>query len=139
LTDRPKAYKFKLSKKYILPKVLIKEKMQEQHYEQKKVIFKFNQIVWYFLGLIEVLIMFRIIFKAFGANLASSFVRVLYALSDPFVFPFRGLFRDIREETLVFELSSFIALLVYFVIAYGIIELARIFKPTSPKEVEEEV
>jgi uncharacterized protein YggT (Ycf19 family) len=111
----------------------------EVHYEKKKAIFRFYQVVWYLLGLVEALLSFRIIFKAFGANPLSPFSQFIYGASEPFVIPFRGLFRTITEEGFVFELSTFIAMIVYFVFAYGLVELIQLIKPTTPEEVEQNV
>jgi len=110
-----------------------------EKYESKKVIFRFYQVVWYILGVIEVFIFFRIILKAFGANPLSWFTYFIYTVSDVFVGPFVGMFRNVVEGESVFELAAFIGGFVYVVLAYGIVELMQIIKPTSPREVEENV
>jgi hypothetical protein len=111
----------------------------QEKYDQKKVIFRFYQFVWYVLGAIETLLVFRIILKAFGANPASLFVDIVYVLSDLFVLPFRGMFRTVSEGESIFELSTFVGGFVYLVIAYGLVELVQFIKPTTPEEVEENV
>src|SRR5687767_14812861 len=105
----------------------------EVRYEQKKVIFRFYQIIWYILGIVETLLAFRIFFKAFGANPASPFTQFIYGASQPFVYPFQGMFRSITEEAFVFELSTFVGMIIYFVLAYGLVELFQLVKPTSPE------
>lgn len=117
----------------------IKTEPPQERYETKKVIFRTYQVIMYITGVIETLLAFRIILKALGANPDSGFVQFMYALSDPFALPFAGMFRTITEGNSVFELSSFIACLVYLVIAYAIIQLFQLIKPTSPQEVEENV
>jgi hypothetical protein len=37
-------------------------------YEKKKTIFRVNQIIWFILGLIEVLLAFRFVLRLLGAN-----------------------------------------------------------------------
>ena len=77
--------------------------------------------------------------KALGADPASGFVSFVYVLSDPLVLPFAGMFRSISEGESVFEMSTFIGMFVYVLIAYGLVELFQFLKPTTPEEVEENV
>ncbi|SRR5258706_4195570 len=123
--------------KVVKPEIV--DEPPQEKYDQKKVIFRFYQIVWYVVGMIEVLLAFRIILKAFGANPASPFVDVVYVLSDLFAFPFSGMFRTVTEGDSVFELSTFIGGFVYLVLAYGLVQLVQFIKPTTPEEVEENV
>ncbi len=111
----------------------------QKAYQQKKVIFRTYQIVWYIVGVIEVLLAFRIVLKALGANPLSGFTRLIYALSDPLALPFAGIFRITVAEGSVFEWSTFIAGLVYLLAGYGIVQLMQLVKPTDPVEVEQGV
>src|SRR3989344_4041747 len=85
----------------------------QKAYQKKKIIFRTYQIVWYIVGVIEVLLFFRIILKALGANPFSGFTKLVYALSDPLALPFAGIFRVTVSEGSVFEWSTFIAGIVY--------------------------
>ncbi len=111
----------------------------QERYETKKAIFRTYQIIWYIIGIIETLLFFRIVLKAFGADPLSSFVYLVYAVSEPLAAPFAGMFPIISQEQNVFELGTFIGCLVYLVLAIGLVELFQLIKPTSPKEVEESV
>lgn len=117
----------------------IKTEPPQERYETKKTIFRTYQIIMYITGVIETFLAFRIILKALGANPSSGFVQFMYAVSDPFALPFSGMFRSITEGESVFELSSFIACIFYLILAYGLIQLFQLIKPTSPEEVEENV
>lgn len=111
----------------------------QKAYQKKKVIFRAYQIIWYILGVIEVLLLFRVLLKALGANAASGFTRLVYTLSDPLAQPFVGIFRVSVTDGSVFEWSTFVAGFVYYLIALGIVYLMQITKPTDPVEVEQEV
>lgn len=111
----------------------------QKAYQKKKIIFRTYQIVWYIVGVIEVLLFFRIILKALGASQFSGFTRLIYALSDPLALPFAGIFRITVSEGSVFEWSTFIAGLVYLLVGYGIVQLMQLVKPTDPVEVEDKV
>ncbi|MBI5018852.1 YggT family protein [Candidatus Gottesmanbacteria bacterium] len=108
-------------------------------YEAKKVIFRTYQIVWYILGVIEVLLTFRVILKLLGANPLSSFTNFIYAISDPFALPFAGILRTSASSGMLLEWSTLIAMTVYAIIAYGIVSLLQLIKPTTPQEVEHSV
>lgn len=112
----------------------------QQEYQAKKAIFRTYQIVWYILGVIEVVLSFRVILKFLGANTASGFTGLIYAVSDPFALPFAGILRvSAGIEGMVFEWSTLIAMAVYAVIAYGIVSLMQLVKPTDQQEVEQTV
>src|ERR1035437_7167925 len=61
-------------------------------YEKKKTIFRFNQIIWYILGLTEVLLVFRTVLKILGANPFVGFTSLIYSLTAPLAAPFSGIF-----------------------------------------------
>ncbi len=108
-------------------------------YQKKKAIFRTYQVVWYVLGVVEVLLLFRIILKMLAANPASAFVSFIYTVSNPFALPFAGIFGVSVDRGNVIEWSSFVAMAVYFIVAYGIVQLMQLVKPTNPEEVSASV
>src|SRR3972149_4669137 len=87
-------------------------------------------LIYFFLGLLEVLLAFRLVLKLTGASLASAFVRIIYGLTGIFIMPFEGIFRrgfsEGIETTSVLEPSTVVAIIVYAVLAWGIVRLIRI-------------
>src|SRR5258708_32834705 len=59
-------------------------------FEKKKVIFRSYQIIWYVLGVMEFLLVFRFVLKMIGANPFSGFTSLIYNLSNPLALPFSG-------------------------------------------------
>lgn len=108
-------------------------------YQKKKVIFRAYQIIWYLLGFIEVLLAFRILLKLLAANTGSSFVNLIYAVSEPLAAPFYGIFRVTYAQGSVLEWSTIVGMIVYTVVAYGLVKLMQIVKPTNPTEVSQKV
>jgi uncharacterized protein YggT (Ycf19 family) len=109
-------------------------------FQKKKAIFRTHQIIWYILGIVEFLLAFRMTLKALGANPASGFTSLIYALSDPLALPFRGIFGvTATPQGNFFEWSTVVAALVYALIAYGLVELMQIVKPVTKEEVEQTV
>ena len=89
-----------------------------------------QNIVWYVLGLIEILIAFRFILKLLGANPASSFVDIIYSVTGVLTAPFDSIFgiasTQAGDVKSVFEPSILVAAAVYAVIAWGIVKLITI-------------
>lgn len=88
-------------------------------------------LIYFFFGLLEVLLGFRLVLKVMGANVASAFVSIIYTLTGIVIFPFEGIFRrgftQGLETTSVLEPSVIVALIVYAILAWGIVKLLRIF------------
>jgi hypothetical protein len=87
-------------------------------------------LVYYFFGALEILLAFRLILKLMGASLSSVFVRFIYGLTGLFTLPFEGIFRrglsQGLETTSVLEPSALVAIIVYAVVAWGIVKMVRI-------------
>ncbi len=111
----------------------------QKEYQTKKAIFRSYQIIWYILGVVEVVLAFRIVLKLLGANAFSGFASFIYAVSGPFALPFAGILGTTVSSSSVFEWSTLIAMVVYFIISYGIVALIQLIKPTNQEEVEETV
>jgi hypothetical protein len=111
----------------------------QKTYETKKAIFRTYQIIWYILGVIEVVLAFRVLLKLLGANTYSGFTSFIYAISDPFALPFAGILGITGISEMVLEWSTLIAMAVYAIIAYGIVALFQLIKPTNPEEVDQTV
>jgi hypothetical protein len=88
--------------------------------------FRAAAIVGFIVGVIDVLIAARFLGKLFGASSHSAFVNGIYSVSAPLVAPFTGIFGDTGSKTNTFETASLVAIVVYAVIAWGIVVLIRI-------------
>lgn len=100
-----------------------------------KPLYRGTQIVWYILGIIEVLLAFRFILKLLGANPAAGFTSFIYGVTYVFAAPFLTVFRSSRiVEGSVFEWTTLLAMLVYWIIAIGIIKLFIMGKTVSTPE-----
>jgi len=100
---------------------------------------KITKLVYYVLGVLETLLVFRLIFKFLGANPGSTFVSMIYKISGFFLAPFIGIFRSAVsngiETKSVLEPTTIIAIIVYALIAYGIVRLIEIYiKPRGSVE-----
>ena len=117
----------------------VKTEHPQRVFDKKKRIFRFNQVVWYILVFIEVLLVFRIVFKMVGANPASGFVSLIYSITDLMVVPFQGIIGSYTNAGAYFDWAAIIAGIVYALVASGLVYLLNFIKPVTPREVEEQV
>lgn len=125
------------TKKVLVPQ--IKTESPQKVYETKKTIFRTYQLLWYILAIVEILLVFRFLFKAIAANPFSGFVNIVYTLTNPLVFPFQGIIHDYFYGTSQFEWAAAIAAVVYALLVLGIVYLFQMIKPVTPEEVNEKV
>ena len=79
---------------------------------QSDTIDKTVQIIYYVTGAINVLLLLRLIFKAFGANPVSGIVALVYSLTGALLLPFRGIFNVAAAGESVIEPSILVAILI---------------------------
>lgn len=84
---------------------------------------KFTSIIWWFTGLLEAFIGLRVSLRVLGANPGTPFVNFVYGVTAPFLWPFRGLAASPSASGSVLEIYSVIAMIVYLMIAWMIVEL----------------
>lgn len=109
----------------------------ESSYTSKstKPLYRGTQIVWYILGIVEILLAFRFVLKLLGANPAASFTSFIYGVTYIFATPFIAVFRSAQPvEGSVFEWSTLLAMLVYWIIGVGIVKLFLMGKTVSTPE-----
>lgn len=94
-----------------------------------------RRVVLYLLDVLEVLLAFRFFLRLLAANPASPFVQFVYAVSEPFVYPFRGIFPQIRAQGSVLEWSVVLAMIVYAIVAWGIVRF--IWLLSAHEDIEE--
>jgi hypothetical protein len=104
-----------------------------------KPLYRGTQIVWYILGILEVLLVFRFLLKLFGANPLAGFTSFIYGVTRPFVIPFISVFKIDAIAGSVFEWTTILAMIVYWLIALAIIKLFLIGKTVSTPEAAEKL
>jgi len=83
--------------------------------------------VWYVIAVIEVLLFARLLFLLLGAN-NTGFASLLYQVTLPFMFLFKGIFPAPGSITGYFETATVLAMVVYALIGWGIVSLIDINK-----------
>ena len=87
-------------------------------------------VIYFLFGALDILLVFRFVLRLLGAGTGSSFVNFIYNLSAAFIWPFQGIFSSTvapgAETVSVFEPATLIAIIVYAIVAWGIVKLISI-------------
>jgi hypothetical protein len=108
--------------------------MDAQNAGSTKSLFRGTQIVWYILGILEALLAFRFVLKLLGANSAAGFTDFIYTVTHPFAAPFLNVFSQTKVQGSVFEWTTLLAMIVYWLIAMALIRLFVMSKAVSTPE-----
>ncbi len=99
-----------------------------------KPLYRGTQVVWYMLGLVEVLLAFRFAMKLLGANPDAGFSTLIYGVTYVFAAPFLNVFSTSQLSGSIFEWTTLLAMFVYLVVALGVIKLFLMGKTVSTPE-----
>lgn len=111
----------------------------QQAFHTKKTIFRSYQVIWYLLGVLEVILGFRFVLRLLGANPLSGFASFIYAISYPFVLPFINLFSIPQSSGFALESGTLFAMIFYLLLAWAFVKLFQMAKPATPEEVDRAV
>jgi hypothetical protein len=96
--------------------------------ERQTMVAKIVRFIWLGTGILEFMILLRMLLMLIAANPNSAFAQIVYGFTDFFLWPFTGLIGSpTAGNGMVLEISSFFALLVYAVLAWGLVQLIKIF------------
>jgi hypothetical protein len=107
---------------------------KEPNQEQRTFTFKATYLVWLVFGILEALIALRIGLKLIGANAASPIAVFIYGFTDFFLRPFQGLVGTPAVGSMVMEITSLIAMVVYALIAWALERIVWVifYRPRGP-------
>ncbi len=108
--------------------------MDSSNSPSTKPLYRGTQIVWYILSILEALLLFRFVLKLSGANPIAGFTSFIYNLTHFFVSPFISVFHVTQISDNIFEWTTLLAMLVYWILAIGIIKLFLMSKTVSTHE-----
>ena len=101
--------------------------------------FKATQLIWLLLGILEMVLALRFIFKLIGVNAANTFASFIYGLTNLFVAPFASLTGAPSAGGMVFEFSTLIAMIVYALVGWAVERLVYVifYQPRGPVSVRQ--
>jgi uncharacterized protein YggT (Ycf19 family) len=88
--------------------------------------YRLIRLVYLIAGIIEALILIRIILKLLAANPNAGFTAFMYGITDPLVAFFQGVFPAPAAQGSVLELSAILAIVVYALLAWAIARVIAI-------------
>ena len=104
--------------------------------ESSKPLYRGTQIVWYFFALIEALLVIRFILRLLQANPNAGFTNLIYSFSGIFTSPFEAVFRNMYVKGSVFEWTTLLAMLVYWLLAMAIAKIFVMGKSVTTAEAD---
>ena len=84
-----------------------------------------SQIVYTIGGIVEALILIRLVLELLAANPVAGFTSLIYNITDPLVAPFRGVFPSPQTHGNVLDLAAVLAIIVYALLTWAV---ARLFE-----------
>ena len=90
-------------------------------------------------SVVEALLLLRFFLRLIGANPAAGFTNLIYSVTYPLVAPFLYVVRSPQVAGSTFEWTTLLALLVYWLLAWGIVRLLAMGRPVSTLEAEEKL
>jgi hypothetical protein len=93
--------------------------------DQERHIFTFKptQLIWLLLGIIEALIILRIVLILIGANSASPIIALIYGFTGLILFPITGLINSPTAGNLTLDLSSMLIYVCFALIVWALIKI----------------
>lgn len=83
-------------------------------------------LIHFGVSLLNSLIFTRFLFKLMSANPAHPIAELIYSTTQPFVSVFQGLIRVVTVDGRVFELHDLVAIAIYGMLGWSIVQLLRI-------------
>lgn len=112
------------------------ERGRDEAFTVKFAIGKLNDYVQWFVMVMETVLLIRFLLRMFGANPHNPFASFIFALTDILLAPFATLLTSpsIHSDQ-AFEITTLIAMLVYFLLFYLLKRFLRILI-SNPEEAE---
>lgn len=118
-TDRRERVRVTDTPEYQEQEHVVHDVAAERRYSLDRV----SQLIWLIFGILEGLILLRVILKLIAANPDNAFASFIYGITDPFLAPFFGLTGTPGANGVVLEIPSLIAMIIYALIAWVLVRL----------------
>lgn len=87
-------------------------------YAVPRALYGVAQVISFALGIVELLLLVRIVLLFFGANPSADFTSLIYGWSNPLVAPFQGVFPNVMgSQGGVLDAAAILAMIVYAIAA----------------------
>ena len=92
-----------------------------------------ERLIVFAFGLIELVIVLRVVLLMFAARESNDLVAAIYSVSEVFVAPFRGILRidEVQAGATALDVGALVALVGIVVIELVVLGLVRVFRPAA--------
>jgi uncharacterized protein YggT (Ycf19 family) len=94
-----------------------------------------SQIVYTIGGIVEALILIRLVLELLAANPGAGFTNLIYSITDPLVAPFQGVFPSPQTHGNVLDLAAVLAIIVYALLTWAVARLFELIRRRSTPAV----
>jgi uncharacterized protein YggT (Ycf19 family) len=77
-------------------------------------------------GVVVSVIAIRFVLELLGASTGATFTTFAYAVTEPLVAPFQGIFPTPARHGFLFDGAALLAIVVYLLVTWGVVALVRI-------------
>lgn len=92
-------------------------------------LFRTTELVWYVLSVTQTLLVLRFIFKLFSVNSPYIITSVIHNITNYILYPFTLVLGQSTDSSNIFEGTTLLAIITYWVMAITIIKLLSLGKP----------
>ena len=122
-----------------MPQVESTVKQEKIPTQRIRPLYRFTQIIWYVVGLVEALLALRLFLKLFAANSGAGFTQFIYSATWIFAGPFIYVFPASTSQSNVFEWSTLLAMFVYALIGWLLVKALVMIKPVTTEEANKKL
>ena len=105
--------------------------------ETTTTMYRTTRFIWYIFYVIETILALRFVLRLLSANQGAGFTNFVYGVSGFLLAPFRFVFGTPSFGGSALELSTLLAMVVYWLIAWGIVKLVAMNRTVHPVEAQE--
>jgi uncharacterized protein YggT (Ycf19 family) len=97
-----------------------------EHPARSSGVYTLANLIYLLFGLLEAVLILRLLFELLAANAANGFVNFIYSLSGPFVAPFYGIFGQPAANGSVLDTATIVAIVIYAIVAWALVRVVGI-------------
>jgi len=99
------------------------------------------RFIRFVLVIVETLLLIRFFLRLLGANPGATFTALIYSLTGTLIRPFQYVFGSSTalDREVVVEWNTLLAILVYWLVAWGLIGLMTLRRPVSKREARHDL
>ncbi len=95
--------------------------------ERRQTYYQISRGLWTIFSILDIVLVIRFVLKLIGANPTNSFADFMYRISAPFIAPFANLVGNPSAGSMLFEITTLIAILIYALVCWILVRVLEMF------------